>query len=194
MREHQSVSAALASRLAAALSTFMPAKAQYTRDLVADLLASARRRLRLGRHEDTLLRAYRVLELMGQARLYDHGLESDRIDQTHPGFVKFRQEKAGKRETLVPDRRGQISLARENVARLLKSMEDGFGNKLLDAVEFKGTKERNHSLLIHGFEAHSAAAPVADLEALLDSLERLFDEENPANGERMEAARFPFGG
>jgi hypothetical protein len=29
---------------------------------------------------------------------------------------------------------------------------------------------------------------------MLDSLERLFHEDNPANGERMEAARFPFGG
>lgn len=172
----------------------MPAKAQHTRDLVADLLANARRRLRLGQHEDALLRAYRVLELMGQARLYDHGLESDRIDQAHPGFVKFREEKERKRERLEPDRRGQISLARESVARLLKSMGDGFGKKLLDAVEFKGIKERNHSLLIHGFQAHSAATPVADLEAMLESLERLFHEDNPANGERMEAARFPFGG
>jgi CRISPR-associated protein (TIGR02710 family) len=185
---------AFIGRLAAPASREAPAMAQFTRDLVADLLANARRRLWLGQREDTLLRAYRALELMGQARLYDHGLKSENVDQSHAGVAKFMTEMISKKEPLTADNRGRINLARQNVARLLKSMGDSFGTKLIQAAEAEGVKQRNQSLLIHGFEALAGAAPVSDLSSMLDSLERLFREDDPSNSARMAAAGFPFGG
>jgi hypothetical protein len=65
---------------------------------------------------------------------------------------------------------------------------------LIETAEFKGIKQRNVSLLIHGFEARAASVPAGDLRSMLDGLERLFREDSPSIAERLASARFPFGG
>lgn len=45
--------------------------------LIADLLGNARRSLAQGQYEDCLIRAYRILELLGQSRLFDQGYDSE---------------------------------------------------------------------------------------------------------------------
>ena len=46
-----------------------------------------KRRIRHGQNEDALVRAYRLLELIGQARLFDHGLDSANLDRVRLFFV-----------------------------------------------------------------------------------------------------------
>src|SRR5690625_2371596 len=60
-----------------------PAMADWLRLLAVDLLANAERRRKQRHFEDALVRSYRVLELVGQARLFAQGIDSERIPADH---------------------------------------------------------------------------------------------------------------
>ena len=141
------------------------------RRLVVDLIANGERRLRQGQHEDALVRAYRVLELIGQARLFDRGLDSGDLDCSHPAVQALQQKiKKKRRDPLAQNRSGALQAGRFQVAGILKECGDPLAAQLLKFEQEALLKPtlRNNSLLIHGFVA---CAP-DDCE----SLRRLFME------------------
>ena len=147
------------------------AMADRLRRLVADLIANGERRVRQGQHEDALVRAYRVLELIGQARLFDQGLDSGNLDRSHRAVQTLQRkiEKKGQ-DPLFETLKGALQAGRFQVARLLKECGDTFAGQLLEFDQRALLKPtlRNTSLLIHGFVA---MAPDDS-----ESLRRLFTE------------------
>lgn len=123
------------------------------------LIANGERRVRQGRHENALVRAYRVLELIGQARLFDQGLDSGNLDRSHRA-VQTLQKKIEKKskDSLSEARNGALQAGRFQVARLLKECGDTFAGQLLEFDRRAWLKPtlRNTSLLIHGLEDEHA--------------------------------------
>ncbi len=168
------------------------AMAAYLRALACDLLANAERRLRDGHFEDALIRAYRVLELIGQIRLFDQGYDSAALpsdDKTIEALrKKLRKKKSNNFST--DGKTGKLQAPRDLTARLLNDLGDPLAKRLLNFAE-QGkvkTKSRNHSILIHGFAA-TAPAEKDPLCEVLANLESLLNEDDPKAGERLKVAR-----
>ncbi len=194
--------AAFIRRRARALPEEPSARAGALRDLAADLVQNGRRRLAQGELEDASLRAYRVLELVGQIRLFAHGQDSGRVDpewEPYQRWVAYKEEKARKKKTdwrpPEPGEDGRVALARQNVASLLQHMGDPLGADLCNPKKFWNLdpRRRNLSALIHGFEAGARTADAGELAETYDRLEEILLREDPANDARIHAARFPFG-
>ena len=176
----RSASAAMASRL---------------RRLVVDLLANGERRLRQGQHEDALVRAYRVLELIGQARLFDHGLDSGNLDRSHRAVQALERKIAEKKQDpLTAGRDGALQAGRFQVARLLKECADPLAGRLLtfEQVALLKPTLRNDSLLIHGFVAR-APQDSESLRSLFLRLVQLAEADGDQNrfDEWLSIARAP---
>jgi hypothetical protein len=183
----------------AMLSRPLPAdpkeRAAPLRLLVTDLLANGERRVRDHQYEDAAIRGYRVLELLGQIRLFEHGLDSGALPPDHPEVQKFQTELIKKKSTPLgtDEKTGKLLAARRQAARLLKRLGDPLGQRLLDlATRREGNldlERRNNSIWIHGFEAIGGSEPgplrklYADLEALLIA------EGGPEAGGRLALAR-----
>ena len=172
-----------------------PTMATYLRALACDLLANAERRLRDRHFEDALLRSYRVLELIGQIRLFDRGYDSAALPQDDATIEKFQAElKKKKGHGFGVNRggpnKGTLTAPRELSARLLKRLGDTFSSQLLnfDNRHSRATSGRNHSILIHGFTA-TAPAEATPLRKVIDDLERLLQEDDPQASERLTVAR-----
>jgi len=189
-------------RRARPLPQGLSARAEALRDLAADLVENGRRRLTLGELEDASLRAYRVLELIGQIRLLAHGQDSACVDSSWPPYqdwLAYREKKARKKKTAwsppEADEEGRVALARQNVASLLRRLGDPLGAELCNPEKFwkLDPKRRNLSALIHGFEAGARTADASELAETYDRLEELLLREDPTNDVRIHAARFPFG-
>lgn len=153
--------------------------AAYLRRVTVDLWANGLRRIRLRQYEDAVLRAYRVVELVGQARLFDHGLDSAALPVEHPAVAKLirRIEEQGGPLPYSDDGK-TIKAAREQVARLLKYLGDPMGVELLrfaNRGDIAVTK-RNQSLLIHGYTAVSPSRE-EDLRQLYDNLRELIGQD-----------------
>jgi len=152
---------------------------RWLRRLCVDLLANAERRLRHGQSEDALVRAYRVLELVGQARLFDRGLDSSALPSSDPEVVSLRVKLRQKGSSDFGIRRdGTLTAPRDLTARLLKEKGDPVAGELLDFDRRAGvsTAARNHSILIHGFDSR---API-DAESwrrLIDALWKLLEQD-----------------
>lgn len=152
------------------------AMAARLRLLACDLLANGERRIRDRHYEDAVLRAYRVLELVGQMRLFDHGLDSGRLPSDHPAVQKLSAKLEKSRSAglgVRPD--GSLTAAREQVARLLKVLGDPLASPLLNFDKrptLPRVSARNVSVLIHGFEAVGPDDD-APLRALYRELEAL---------------------
>lgn len=172
-----------------------PAMAAWLRRLIVDLLANGERRLRQGQHEDALVRAYRVLELVGQARLFDHGLDSGNLDPDHPAVKSLQRDLERKRGDIMKRKRnGRLEASRERVARVLKRCKDPLAECLLnfDQKALLRPTLRNHSLLIHGFAARAPENP-ALLRRLFEDLTRLIqaDHDPKTVNKRLSVARAP---
>lgn len=154
-------------------------KAGRLRRLAADLLANGERRIRHRQFEDALLRAYRILELVGQLRLFECGLDSEDLPAENKA-VKDLCEQLKKEQSapLSHKKNGNYKAARENVARLLKRLDDPFGKKLLDFAKSGPLPaiNRNRSILTHKFEAVSGDDQNTLLELYMN-LEALFIED-----------------
>jgi len=167
-------------------------KALRLRFLIADLLANGERRIRDHQYEDAILRAYRVLELMGQIRLFDHDLDSAALPPEEPVVQKLLKELC-KKESAAPgmNKQGFLEASRFQVARLLKIMADPFGKKLLDMGHsgLVAATTRNTSILIHGYEAVGLDDD-QHLRDLYDKLQELIIEDGGAAAEeRLLIAR-----
>lgn len=153
-----------------------PAMAARLRRLACDLLANGERCIRDGHYEDAVLRAYRVLELIGQFRLFDRGFDSACLPADHPAVQQLSAKLAKKGSSAFgvrPD--GWLTAAREQVARLLKQLADPLAADLL-SIDNDPTipriSARNHSVLIHGFQAVGPGDD-APLRALYQQLQAL---------------------
>ena len=170
------------------------AMAARLRRLAVDLLANGERRLRQGQHEDALVRAYRILELIGQARLFDHGLDSGNLDPDHKAVQSLQKDLEKERKSLKKKRNGKFEAGREQSARILKRCKDPLAKRLLD-FERKASLSptlRNHSLLIHGFAACAPEDPEA-LRRLFADLAQLIQADNDPKtvNEWLAVARTP---
>jgi CRISPR-associated protein (TIGR02710 family) len=162
-----------------------PAMSAHVSRLICDMLANGERRLRDRQFEDAVLRAYRVLELIGQARLFKLGYDSARLP-AEDGKVKEFQEELKKRrgDLLGTNRNGTLNASREKAARLLHRLGDDFGTRLTDfdsKAPLLKPSQRNLSVLIHGFAATGGgeAEPLAQLYAALALLIRDHLEGDP---------------
>ena len=171
------------------------AEGKELRRLIVDLLANGERRLRQGQHEDALVRAYRVLELIGQTRLFDHGLDSGNLDPNHAA-VQTVQKKIRKKNQvpLGVGHNGRLQAGRFQVARILKECSDPLADRLLrfeNEALLKPTL-RNNSLLIHGFVVSAPEKPEA-LHHLFGELTQLARDDDSANliDDWLSVARMP---
>lgn len=193
-------------RVLGVLSGKTPPKAKdnagYCRALAADLLANAERRLREGQNEEVLVRLYRVLELMGQMRLFAHGLDSGKVN---PGDERVRAWLDGlkEQERPRPNQEGLLALGREKAAELLYFLENRTGDDKGPKVAEKlrdlkwlgewGPTMRNTSVLIHGFRTRSRGRE-EELKKLLGEIKNFFRGESEGNEALLEACRFCFPG
>lgn len=160
-------------------------RAHQLRCLAVDLLANGERRLRDQHFEDALLRAYRVLELIGQFRLLDHGLLSEDLPHDDSRIRDFQSDAFNRGWLLRGDRRGRLTATRESAARLLLHLKDPMAHTLL-AIADEGavsTTARNVSVLIHGFEAQ-AGSDAAPLESIYRKLEMTLIQDSPGEAAR----------
>ena len=152
-----------------------PAMAARLRRLAIDLLANGERRVRQGHNEDALVRAYRLLELIGQARLFEHGLDSANLDPDHDAVRAVQDEsERKKRRPFSQGPGGKLLASRFQVGRLLRHCGDRLAKPLLrfeDQTLLKPTL-RNNSVLVHGFAARAPDDP-APLRRLFQDLEKL---------------------
>ena len=165
--------------------------ARWLRAIACDLLANGRRRIRDRHFEDALLRAYRVLELVGQFRLFDRGIDSASVDPNLEAVRCLREtlKKKGSQD-FGTGRKGRLTASRHLAARLLKSLGDPLGDELLEFDRKHGgidAKNRNHSILIHGFEAEAKSDSESSLDSLYDALEELLRKAEA--GDMIETAR-----
>ena len=178
-------------QLAADLPKEPQQQAGRLRLLACDLLANGQRRLRDHQFEDCVIRAYRVLELVGQIRLADRGMHSDDIPADDPA-VKSLQEALikGGSNPLSKDHQGKLLASREQVARLLKKLGDPLASRLLQLgnAGAVAAKKRNYSALIHGFEAAGGSDP-QPLRELYANLERLLIDDDHNAPARLALAR-----
>ncbi|MDR3515406.1 MAG: TIGR02710 family CRISPR-associated CARF protein [Azospirillaceae bacterium] len=167
------------------------ARADWLRLLIIDLFANAERRVRQGQFEDALVRCYRLLELVGQARLFDRGYDSARIPLT--AAVQEFQKKLRKSNSTLPTMKdGCLQMPREQAARFLKFLNDDLAKSLI-GDDIKDVKNRNYSILIHGFE-NKAPADLTAWNVLLQKIDNIIhDDRNNSEycDAQLNVARFP---
>jgi len=173
-------------------------KAARCRDLAAEILANGERRISGGQLEDACIRAYRVLELAGQARLFQHGYDSARLDPDDSvikSVLKKRQKKNKSSFSSFKDKKNGkyfYMASREMVLSILKELEDPLQKRLSALAERPAmrAKKRNTSLLIHGY-VPMAQADADDLREHYAELAELLIEDDRGAQERLRIARLP---
>lgn len=179
------------------------AMAAWLRRLAVDLLANAERRVGALQFEDALIRSYRVLELVGQARLFDLGLDSECLPPDDPQIITLRKRLHEKGEgdfspSHVRGCENHLMASRELAARLLKEKGDQLAKTLLQLGQNDmRVKARNTSVLIHGYQANAPRGSeewkkiFGKLWDLLgkDQCEKDLDKEEFAS--RRALARYP---
>jgi len=161
------------------------------RGLAADLLANGERRIRQEQYEDAVLRAYRVLELVGQFRLLDRGLNAAWLDPQDGRVQKLEKELERKGRGSLSRRRDRRQAAREQGARLLRIEGDKLAERLLQLGDSGPVRAdaRNKSILIHGFS--SAFTDRDGLRRTYRELEQLLIDDDPGGApKRLELARW----
>jgi CRISPR-associated protein (TIGR02710 family) len=183
------------AKLAEPLPDDNKGRAAPLRLLVADLLANGERRLRDHQYEDAVIRGYRVLELIGQIRLFERDLDSAALPPDHPQVKSFQEELVaeGKSASLTL-KDGKFQASREQVARILKRLQDPLARRLLQLGNREEGKiklsKRNISIWIHGFEAIAGSDP-EPLRALFAELETLVIlDGGPDARKHLELARW----
>lgn len=164
----------------------------HARRVMVDLLANGRRRIRNGQFEDANLRSYRIAEMLGQTRLFHHGLDSSFLDPQNPVVAKLQKDlaKGGSSPFGSTARAGQqyLTAAREQTFRLLSRLKDPFWEKLKSIGP--EVESRNHSILVHGFDRLDALDAQL-LAVTYDRLEGLLREDLGSVAEKwLLAAHF----
>jgi CRISPR-associated protein (TIGR02710 family) len=165
-------------------------KAGQLRLLAADLLANGERRIRDAHFEDAVVRGYRVLELTGQTRLFDKGLDSASIPPDDPEVIRLKAklEKKRSQSSFGMNSDGTLNAPRLTVARLLKEKGDPLAERLIKTGDDPLLKSRNHSVLIHGF-AGTGGSEQGPLRKLFRELEQILLEESGEAARNLAIAR-----
>ena len=155
--------------------------AAHLRAVICDLLANAERRLRDQHFEDALIRAYRVLELIGQVRLFDRGYNSADLPPNDEVIKDLHFSKGMEK----------LKASRYQAVKLLERLGDPLAGRLSQFDKRHSasqTGRRNDSILNHGFTA-TAPPEAAPLCKVIADLECLLKEDDPKAGERLKVAR-----
>ena len=163
--------------------------AVYLRYLCCDMLANAERRYRDGLFEDAGVRWYRLLELIGQARLFDKGYDSGELPANDSKVVEFNDKLGKKSKALGKGKNGTLQASRYQVAKFLKHLGDDFGKRLLKENQQAYVKNRNNGLLAHGFYAESDQMGKEDVRSIIKKFENLLYEDRHESHEWLMVAR-----
>lgn len=149
-----------------------PAMAAWLRQLAVDLLANAERRVHQNQFEDALVRAHRVAELVIQARLFDHDIDSEALPEAHPAVRQVLERRRHQGKGGFIRLKSGLQASREDALELLRALKDPGAQQLLQLL--KGLVEhtapkRNKSLLTHGYAAQAPQSE-ADWRQLLSTL------------------------
>ncbi len=168
------------------------AKAEQLRHILIDLFANGERRLRDLQFEDALLRAYRVLELIGQVRLFDKGFDSAKLPANDEKIIEYQEFLTKQKLDAMTEKKGKFQASRVQVTHLLDFLGDDFGRMLRKAADVGTVKanSRNHSILIHGFDS-IAGSDYKALKSLYDSLLNVMKKDQPKLEDKLACARFP---
>lgn len=166
--------------------------ATWLRRVVCDVLANGERRLHNGDLEDALIRAYRALEMLGQLRLFDKGLDPSALPESDERIRKFKAERRKNYEKPLAKARGTseyLEATRELAAHLLKSLGDPLGDELLEVARLdKLGVRRNQSILNHEFDAQAPDPDV--LRQVYKQIEMLLREDDRAAAAHLRTARW----
>ncbi len=164
------------------------ARAEHLRKLGVALLVNGRQRLREAHLEDALPRAYRILELVGQMRLFERGYDAARLppdDEHVQRALNLLEQK--KKESFFWDETNSCYLAPRMPATYLLTCLGGPMGKRLSQEADKGAlppRLRNRSILIHGFQA--SATSRTDAEKLFHGMGDLLAEALGDDWTRLE--------
>jgi CRISPR-associated protein (TIGR02710 family) len=163
-------------------------RAAGTKRIATDLLANGLRRIRHHQYEDAFIRAYRVLELLGQIGLFEKGYDSASIppdDETVIEFSAVRKKKQRLAFSKGPN--GKLLASREQAAIFLKHLGDPRAKTLLHLGSDKDLpiSKRNVCILIHGYKA-VASSDEGILRNMYDELEAILTNGNPETTAWME--------
>ncbi len=161
----------------------------YVMYLACDLLANAERRYRDGLYEDSGVRWYRLLELIGQARLFDQGYDSSRLPEDNPKVKEFNDRLSRKSQALNKGKQGTLLASRLQVAIFLKRLGDPLSKRLLQQDNSDYVVARNHGLLAHGFNARAYQMTSGRVRAIIKNFEQLLCEDRPEAHEWLAVAR-----
>ncbi len=121
---------------------------RFSLDRIVDLLLNAERRAQEGKFDDAVARLYRFTEMLAQARLAQHNIDTSAVDVgLVPEVFREELERARNAET----RRIEIPLAKSYA--LLEGLGDPLGAAFRENNNLKNyLKRRNSSILAHGVE------------------------------------------
>lgn len=163
---------------------------RWLRAVACDLLENGRRRIRDGHFEDALLRGYRVLELVGQFKLFDYDIDSSSIDPNNEAVQRLRRRLQKKKSQDFGVKNGRLQAPRELTARLLIELGDSIGRRLIQIANEpsdRGLRARNQSILIHGFSA--TVLDSDSLKDLFNELEQLLCDVESSADKMLRMAR-----
>lgn len=150
-------------------------KAKKATKIALDLLANGRRQIDMGNYEDAIVRAYRIIEMIGQIYLFEKGYDSANINPEDKLVKQF----VSQPNNNLTVKNNVYSFHRSNVATFIKKYFDyNLGEKLFNIMDEKkgeciiGFEERNTSILIHGFSIKNQK-DVSRLTKMFNDVERL---------------------
>ena len=154
--------------------------------IATDLLANGLRRIEHHQYEDAFIRSYRVLELLGQISLFDLGFDTANLPEPEDNqkiaeFIKHANRRNKDKSRPVFSReRGKLVASRYLAARFLKFLDNPLGQELINLADDRDLpiKDRNVSVLIHGFRA-IASSDEKRLRAIYDRLRDLLTGHFP---------------
>ena len=148
--------------------------------ILASLINNARRRFEEHKYDDAIARLYRSLELIGQIKLEEYGLDSSNIDISILKEKNVDEMYINRLESLR-NKDGKIKIGLIRDFEVLGHIDEDMGGfylenekRILNIVKF-----RNSSILAHGMEAKTAEEYEEFLEMIMNVIsvldEKIFD-------------------
>jgi CRISPR-associated protein (TIGR02710 family) len=157
-----------------------------------DLLQNAWRRWHLGNWDDALIRAFRSVELIGQAALCKQGILATAVCEADSRIQKWLKspEMQSAKWSLRRPGYGNLppQIAQPVIPKLLEFLGETKFAKCLEKLD--RVKNRHQSLLVHGM--CSQVPDGKDLAGLLSAIEDLIGEEDGGNAVFSRLSVFPF--
>lgn len=136
-------------------------KAKQATRIATDLLANGRRQIDVGNYEDAVVRIYRIIEMLGQIYLFNQGYDTARIDAEDEKVMECIEHWRKNPNNNIPSLQENryYNFPRDKTARFIKrAFDEEYGELLLSMMSrddnpnsIISDKERNNSVLIHGF-------------------------------------------